>query len=366
MTSRIYLDNNATVPLRPSVREAVVAALEITGNPSSVHSFGRDARRIVEEAREQVAGALGTRPGQVILTGGGTEANIMVLRGFPGRRILVSAIEHDSVLKAVDSPVLIPVRPDGTVSLEVLQEMLAEGSGAALVSVMLANNETGVIQPLDRVVEMACRYGALVHTDAVQAVGKMPVDFSALGVDLLSVSAHKVGGPPGVGALVVRDGLDIEPLLRGGGQERRRRAGTENVPGIAGFGEAMAALDSLCPPDMALWRDRMESEILKQEPRVRICGRESLRLPNTSCLLVPGIPASKQLMALDLEGIAVSAGSACSSGKLQASHVLRAMGLSEADASCAIRISAGWQTVPDHLDRFVEAWTSMVRRCHIS
>ncbi len=364
MTQAIYLDYNATAPLRSQARDAMIRALSVTGNPSSVHGFGRAARRLVEEGREAVAALAGVAPAQIVFTSGGTEANAMALRGLAsaGRTILVSAIEHPSVLTATASAA-VPVRPDGVVDLGALDGMLA-ACGPAAVSLMAANNETGVIQPLSDAVEIARRHGALVHCDAVQAAGKIAVDFDSLGVDLLSLSGHKIGGPPGVGALVLRDGVVVPPLILGGGQERSRRGGTENVPGIVGFGAAAEAarngLDAFA--GLAAWRDALERRLLEISPEAAIFGRRSPRLANTSCIEMPGVPAETQVMAFDLAGIAVSAGSACSSGKVAASPVLAAMGVAEGPASSAVRVSLGWDTDADEIEAFVKAWSSIFQR----
>ena len=364
MRQPIYLDYNATAPVRPEAAAAVVAALQATGNASSVHGFGREARRILEDAREAVAGLVGAAPAQVIFTGGGTEANDLALGGCGRARVLVSAGEHDSVLQAVPAAERIPLQRDGRVDRSALAALLAADAGPALVSVMLANNETGVIQPLDEVVALARAQGALVHCDAVQAAGKIALDVADLGVDLLSLSAHKLGGPQGVGALVVAEGVPLRPALRGGGQERRRRAGTENLPGIAGFGAAArAAADGLAAfAALAALRDDLEARLRALAPEVIVYGAEAPRLANTSCFALPGLPAETQVMALDLAGIAVSAGSACSSGKIEPSHVLRAMGATAQQASSAIRVSLGWRSGAADIEAFVAAWGPLYRR----
>ena len=351
-----YLDYNATAPVRPAVVETMRATLERTGNPSSVHRFGREARRALEHAREAVAAMLGAAPDQVVFTSGGTEANNQALRSAQGP-VVVSAIEHDSVLAAVPDAARIPVDAEGRVDLAALEQMLA-GLAPQLVSVMLANNETGVIQPVREVVEIARGHGARVHCDAVQAGGKLAIDMAALGADLLTLSAHKFGGPQGVGALVVRKGLEPDALLRGGGQERRWRPGTENLPGIAGFGRAceLAMADADWRERTAALRDHFETRIAQLAPAMRVFGLGAERLPNTSCLTMPGVSNHTQLIEFDLAGIAVSTGSACSSGKVGPSHVLAAMGVAPDEAASAIRISLGWASIPDDVDRFVDAW----------
>lgn len=358
----VYLDHNASVPVRPHVAEAMAAALAQPGNPSSVHGFGRAARRRVEDAREQVAALVGAAPDRVVFTSGGTEANALALRGCGRRRVLVSAIEHDSVLKAVDEPEVIAVDGRGVVDLSDLKGLLEAEDEPALVSVMLANNETGIIQPVAEAARLAHQYGALVHCDAVQAAGKTRVSLDALGVDFLTLSAHKIGGPQGVGALVMADdALDLSPLLAGGGQERGRRSGTENVSGIVGFG--VAARDAICERLAILeLRDELERRALALAPDARVVGSGQDRLPNTTCLLLPGVGAQVQVMALDLAGVAVSAGSACSSGKVKASRVLRAMGFSPELSACAIRVSLGWNSAADDVERFLDAWRGVVAR----
>ena len=364
MTPAAYLDYNASAPVRPAAAAAVAAALEAVGNASSVHAPGRAARRRIEDARERVAALVGAAPAGVVFTSGGTEANALALTGSGATRQLVSAVEHDSVLRNAPGATLIPVDRNGVVDLAALERLLADGAGeTCLVSLMLANNETGVIQPVAEAVGLARAHGARLHCDAVQATGKIAVDIEALGVDMLTLSAHKIGGPQGVGALVLRDGMTVTPLIRGGGQERGRRAGTENLPGIAGFGAAAAAaLADLAagePTRIAALRDRLEAALA---PHGTLHGAGAARLPNTSCIGLAGRSAETQVMALDLAGVAVSSGAACSSGKVRASHVLGAMGLSAADAGCAIRVSLGWASTGEDVDRFIAAWRGLAAR----
>ncbi|HEY0527083.1 MAG TPA: cysteine desulfurase family protein [Stellaceae bacterium] len=369
-----YLDHNATTPVRPEAAAAVAEALAAVGNPSSVHGAGRAARRLVEMARERVAALAGAAPDRLVFTGGGTEANHLALRGAGRTRILISAIEHDSAhaaaLAAAGASIgIIPVTRQGVADLPALDRLLGDGAGGPppLVSVMLANNETGVIQPVAEIAALAHRHGALVHCDAIQAAGKIPVGLEALGVDLLTLSAHKIGGPPGVGALALAPGADVAPLLTGGGQERGRRAGTENVPGIAGFDAAAAAVaasgGASAAAGLAALRDGIERRIEEIAPDARFYGADApLRLPNTSCILMPGVKAETQVMALDLAGVMVSAGSACSSGKVRPSRVLQAMGVRDEEAGCAIRVSFGWTSTPEDADALVTAWTELYRR----
>mgnify|MGYP001184982104 CR=1 FL=1 len=362
----IYLDHNATTPLRPEARAAMVAAMAVAGNPSSVHGFGRAARKIVEDAREQVAALVDASPAAVIFTGGGTEANALALNGCARRRILASAVEHASVLEARAGIERIPVDGDGIVDLDALDGMLAGGREPALVSVMVANNETGAIQPVAKVAAIAARHGAIVHCDAVQAAGKIPLDLAELGVQLLSLSAHKLGGPAGAGALIT-DGVELAPQLCGGGQERRRRAGTENIVGIAGFGAAAEAVGGAAAiggsaARLAALRARLEAAVAAVSPASRIMAEGVERLANTSCVLTPGLAAATLVMALDLAGVGVSAGSACSSGKVATSHVLRAMGLGEHLAGHAVRVSTGWSTTDAEVDDFIGIWSAVTGR----
>lgn len=360
----LYLDCNATMPPKPAVVEAMIHVLHEPGNASSVHSFGRRARQSVEEARNALATLLGTNPAYVFFTGGATESNNTVLNTFRGKKIYVSAIEHPSVLDSAENAAHIPVTAEGLIDLAALEAMLAQKPD--LVSIMLVNNETGIIQPVADIVRLIRRLSpqTLIHTDAVQALGRIPVDFSALQVDYMSLSAHKMGGPQGAGALVMAPGAKIEKLLKGGGQEKRQRAGTENIAAITGFGKAAA----LAQPDMAdfqalaVLRDALEDRLLALEPRLKIFGRNAPRVANTAQIALPGIPAETQLMALDLDGIAVSSGSACSSGAVKPSHVLKAMGVSDAEALGAMRISLGWHSSKEDIDRFCASWEKMHAR----
>jgi len=363
MENSVYLDHNATTALRPCAADAMHEAMAAVGNPSSVHRFGRVARRLVEDSREAVAAMAGALPADVIFTSGGTEANNLCLRGVGRDRILVSAVEHPSVLRASENVVEIPVDGDGVVDLAALGGLLSEDKAPALVSVMMANNETGVIQPIAEVSEIAHSHGALVHCDAVQAAGKVTLSMSQTGVDLMTLSAHKIGGPVGVGAVVTGSGVSLAAINRGGGQERSARAGTENVVGITGFGAAAEAAHGQAErfSEIAGWRDSLESNLAETAP-ICIFGDGAARLANTSCMAMPGVDAETQVMAFDLGGIAVSAGSACSSGKVEPSHVLKAMGVAEAEAECAIRVSLGWNSRHADVDRFIKAWRKLYAR----
>ncbi len=364
MTDRIYLDWNATAPLCPDARAAMLAALEVAGNPSSVHAEGRAARRLIEEAREKVAALVGAEARNVVFTSGGTEANMLALSPSARiQRLLASAVEHPSVLAGGRFPApaveRLPVTADGRIDLAALERRLAASAERAMVSLMLANNETGIVQPVSEAAALVHAAGGLLHVDAVQAAGRIPCDINALGADLLTLSGHKVGAPKGVGALIRRDAaLDLaDPLIKGGGQERGQRAGTENVAGIAGFGAAAAsALAGLSAARarMAKLRDRLEAGLKAASAVVFGAGAE--RLPNTTLFATAGVKAETAIIALDLAGVAVSSGAACSSGKVQPSHVLAAMGVPPQLARGAIRVSLGPSTAESEVDGFIAAW----------
>lgn len=369
METIIYLDYNATAPTRPEVIEAVTTVMATVANASSVHAAGREARKKVEAARAEVAALVGADPDNVIFTSGGTEADNLALKGFGKRRLIVSSIEHGAILAPAllydAASVIVPVDGNGHVDQAALRNALADTDGPAIVSIMLANNETGVIQPMTEIAAIVHEYDALLHCDAVQAAGKIPVDIKALGVDMLSLASHKIGGPQGVGALVLREDRHIDAQIIGGGQERGRRSGTENVAGIVGFGVAAriahSRLDDFA--ELAGLRDDMERHIKQIAPGVRVFGADVDRLPNTSCLTMPGVKSETQVMSFDLAGIAISAGSACSSGKVAASHVLEAMGVDEDEGMTAVRVSMGWRTKRQDIDSFIEAWREIHQRC---
>jgi cysteine desulfurase len=356
---QVYLDHNATSPLRPEAFDAMAEALRTGGNPSAVHGVGRRARSLVDKARRQVATLIGALPAEVIFTSGGTEANNMALAGSGRRRVLISSIEHESVQRAVPDADIVPVDGEGVLDLASLERQLAASDEPALVSVMFANNETGVLQPMADVVRIARKAGALVHCDAVQAAGKVPVDLHGIGIDYLSLAAHKLGGPTGVGALIVRAEAPFVSNRFGGGQETNRRAGTENLSGIVGFGAAAEATRDGLEPAL---RDRTEAALRAIAPGVRAYGAGATRLPNTSYISMPGVAAETQVLALDLAGVCVSAGSACSSGKVHRSAVLAAMGIEDAEAGSAIRISFGWNSQSGDIDRLIAAWRDLYIR----
>lgn len=366
MTDIIYLDFNATAPIRPEVIAAMVTTMEAGGNPSSVHQQGRTSRNKVEEARRQIANLFNCKAQEIIFTSGGTEANNFAFSGLANRQLMISATEHDSILSAAAArePAIIRVDNNGIIDLVDLEAQLQAASGPVLVSVMMANNETGVIQPIKDIAQIVHKQGALLHCDAIQAVAKVPVDFKDLGLDMMSISSHKFGGPQGMGALILREGLAIEPVVKGGGQELGRRAGTENVAGIVGFGVAASlAEERLKEQDrVRQLRDGLENTFLKISSGAVIYGAEAPRLPNTVSISMPGVPSELQVMNFDLAGIAVSAGSACSSGKVKASHVLMAMGIPEAEAGTVIRISLGTTTTSADIAAVLKSWTALFQR----
>ncbi|MGI9524431.1 MAG: cysteine desulfurase family protein [Hyphomicrobiaceae bacterium] len=364
---RIYMDYNATAPLRPVARQAAYSALETLGNPSSIHAEGRSARRLVEEAREHIARLANTTASNVVFTSGATEANNWVL-GADWKTIFVPLIEHESVLAVARAAmqrgvqvVALPSSRRGETDVTQVADYWLRGHASAepaLVAIQLANNETGVLQPVRETASFCRQHGLAVHVDGVQGAGRMAIEFDELGVDTLSLSSHKIGGPMGVGALIMREDCRLSPLMIGGGQERRRRAGTENVPGIAGFGaaaeEALAEVGRMS--SLASLRDRLERGVKQVTPAAEFIASNAERLANTSAIAVPGISSETLLIKLDLAGVAVSTGSACSSGKVGSSHVLTAMEVPTDIARGAIRISLGWQTSADDITAFLEVW----------
>lgn len=361
----IYLDHNATARVRPQAIAAMTRVLENVGNPSSIHAAGRTARAVMEQARADVGALIGAPESTAIFTSGGTEANAIAIESAVAagaRRLIVSAIEHDSIQEtsrilgvAVE---VLPVTSDGVADLARLRERLTRWNaqdGKPFVALMLANNETGVIQPVAEAAEIVHAADGWLHVDAIQAAGKIAVDSRALGADTLSISAHKLGGPQGIGALTFGPRATLSRRQHGGGQERGRRGGTENLPGIAGFGaaavEALAALEDY--QARAVWRDAV-AERLKAVGGV-VMGEAAPRLPNTLCIATPDYTSDLQVMGLDLAKVMISAGSACSSGKVKASPVLMAMGQGDL-AGCAIRVSGGWDTTQSDWNTFADVW----------
>jgi cysteine desulfurase len=372
MADRVYLDWNATTPLRPEAKVAMAGAWDFCGNPSSVHAEGRQARRLVEDARGAIATAVGGRPQDIVFSSGGTEANALALMpglrrnaSAPVQRLLASAVEHTSVLSggrfSPEAIGTIAVTRSGLLDLDDLRSKL-DGGPPALVSVMLANNETGAVQPVAEAADIVHAAGGLLHVDAIQAFGKVLFDINVIKADLVTLSAHKIGGPKGVGAVVLAEGVQgLEPLLRGGGQELGRRAGTENVAGISAFGAAAKAAMAALRDDAArleALRDRLEDG-LRQTPGMIVFSEDVPRLPNTTLFTAPGLKAETAVIGFDLAGIAVSSGSACSSGKVQPSHVLAAMGFGRELAQGAVRLSLGWSTSGADIDLALKAWRKL-------
>lgn len=367
MKKNIYLDYNATAPMRPEVAERMGSLLGMPLNASSVHANGREGKRLIDAARRQVATLTGADANNVIFNSGATEANNTVLKYFAANgKACVSAIEHPSVLEARPDAIILPVTPAGLVDLEAAENIIAENK-PALVSCQLVNSETGIIQPVAKLSQIARKYGAYFHCDAVQAAGRIPLNMTELGIDFMTLSSHKIGGPQGVGALVLGLCGETPSLLDGGGQEKKARAGTENVAGIAGFGLAA----KLAQTDLSAAKDRaasfcasLESGLQKINSAIRIYGQDqdTPRVPNTLFFSIPGVSSETLLMAFDLEGICVSNGSACSSGTVKPSAVLKAIGADDTEASSAIRISTGWNTTQDDINAFLSAFEKIMAR----
>lgn len=366
MKQTIYLDYNATAPIHPEAIAIISEAMTHAHNASSVHQSGRAGRKYIEDAREQISKLTNCPAAQIIFNSGATEGNNTVLRYFaeeyPDEQILVSAIEHPSVLEAIPNATTIPVTQDGIIDLDALEKLLK--TKTSLVSTMFINNETGIIQPIKEISALAHKHGALLHVDGVQAAGRIDINMPTLGIDFLTLSAHKLGGPQGVGALCL--GLcGVTPtLLHGGGQEKSARAGTENVAGIAGFGKAtelaLTNIQTYQTQTTAL-QTQLENALSKYEG-IKIYGQNANRAGNTTLLSIPGISSETLLMAFDLEGIAISNGSACSSGKVEPSHVLKAMGENDEAASGALRISTGWNSKPEDIDAFLTTFDKIYAR----
>jgi cysteine desulfurase len=346
----IYLDYNASIPLRPDAKEAILSVLDFVGNASSPHTFGRKLRSSVESARKEILEI--THAKRLVFTSGGTEANTLALSGLGSLPLLVSAIEHDSVLKGARNPHIVPVTKEGVVDLEQLEKLLSSFNTPGLLSIMLVNNETGVIQPVQEAASIAHRKGWKIHTDASQALGHISLSFEELGVDLISLSSHKCGGPVGVGALLMKEDIHLKPLIPGGGQEFGMRSGTLSAPLILGFAAAMKEALKDEPYAVSKFQQRVEKSLTQ----ATIYGKNSPRTSHVSCIGMHDVTAEFQVMAFDLKNIAISAGSACSSGKMKASHVLLAMGVPPEEAKCAIRVSMGWKTTEADVDAFIQAW----------
>lgn len=359
-----YLDYNATAPIRPEVIAHVMEVMQTTGNASSVHQNGRQARRYVEQARNVIADHIGIYAAQIVFTSGGTEGNNTILSGQNWDAVLTTGCEHDAVLQSVAPLEFIPVDENGIIKLDLLKARLKALQGKkVLVSVMYVNNETGVCQPIAEIVKIVREYGAMFHSDAVQALGKIDLEYQNIQPDFLTVSAHKLGGPQGVGALIVKNKVSLASWLKGGGQEQRRRAGTENVAGIAGFGTACALAYAEMQERAALytqWRDQAE-QFLKQQGAI-IFGDKVMRAPHVSNIAMPNVRSQTQLMSFDLDKISISTGSACSSGKVKSSHVLEAMSVPTDLAECAIRMSMGWQSTQQDIEAFSASWLKISQR----
>lgn len=362
---KVYLDYNASSPLKTEVKKAINDAMEAVGNASSIHSFGRDVYHYIQKARENLSLALKCDNEQIIFTSGGTEANNLALTGLDINTVITTEAEHDSIyktaLKQSDiKPLFVNIDKNGVIETDHLKELLQNSTEKTLISIMYAHNETGVIQPIKDITAIAREYNAYIHCDAVQAFGKIAVDFCDMDVDLLSVSAHKIGGPAGVGALVKKSNIHLKSLIMGGGQEKGYRAGTGNVIGIVGFGEAARTigLDKYNYQTVGILRDLMESRLNEIVPNFIILGKGVKRLSNTSYVVMPGVTSEKQVIALDLKGFATSSGAACSSGKVTSSRTARAMNL-EMIGDNALRVSLGWNTTQKNIEDFVDAWLSI-------
>lgn len=363
----VYADYNATALISKNVKKSIFEVLlKQTLNPSSLHKRGQEARKILQDARDNVCGAIGVSSDkEIVFTSGATEANNLVMRGMKDYLHIISAIEHPSILNSACNPYIIPVNQEGIVDFLELEKILSELKGnKAIVSVMMANNETGVIQPIEEIAEIVHKFGAICHTDTAQSVGKIKVNMEDLGVDLLTLSAHKFGGVAGSGVLIFNKELAIEPIIIGGGQEKGFRGGTENIVAITGLSAALQNIPDLLSKmdEVKELRDQLECELLNLASDIRIFGKNSKRLPNTSFIYMPGVKSDVQLMHFDLNYIAVSNGSACSSGKVEPSHVLLAMGATKEQAECSIRISIGPETKPQDIKKIVDCWYNIYKQ----
>ena len=366
-----YLDYNATTPVLRAVIERMSDIYAVGSNASSVHSYGRNARGLLEEARVRIARKMGIDMNQyqIIFTASGSEANNLAVQGYLQDSVVITAIEHVSVCrvaKRAQNKIIIEVDSNGIVKLDALEKVLFASQGRGLVSVMLANNETGVVQDIAEISRLVHKYNGVIHTDAAQGISKMEFDFMRLGVDMMTIASHKCGGPPGAAALIVRKDIDHVPMILGGGQENGKRAGTENVAAIYGFAMAVDELhnNSAVLKRQTMLRDQLEKEVAAVGSDVIIVSKSVERLCNTSCIIMTGVRGETQLINFDLAGIAISSGSACSSGKVSASHVLSAMGFSASEAECAIRVSVGYNTKDKDVSNFIEVWNRIYKRAH--
>lgn len=364
MNNETYLDYNATAPIRPEVSELMLNIMKEPHNASAVHGYGRDGKRLIDKARRQIADLVKADANNVIFNSGATEGNNTVLKHYAQKgRVLISDMDHPSVADILPEAIKIPSLPNGLIDLDALEDLL-KTEQTELVSCMLVNNETGIIQPALQISRLAQRYGSLFHCDATQAAGRIELDINTFGIHFMTLSAHKLGGPQGVGTLILGLCGETPVLLEGGGQEKSARSGTENVAGIAGFGLAAEMAQNTMDKYQKLseLRDHLETEMLKLAPQAKIYGQDLERVANTTMVSIQGVSSETMLMAFDLEGIALSNGSACSSGTVKASHVLKAMGASDEEATSALRISMGWATTKDDIDAFLNAFQKIITR----
>lgn len=368
----VYLDYNATCPIRAEVLSHVTENLSLPLNGSSVHQYGRKASSIIEKTRQELASVLGVSlrgedAYRIIFTSGGTEANNLSINGVSKEyHLLTSSVEHPAVLEAVKQyegrHTILPVSSNGQLDIGSLEKQAKQHQGNFIVSIILAHNETGIIQPIESIVSVVRAYNGLIHIDAVQALGKIPIDLSLLDIDMATVSAHKIGAMQGAGALIARKSIPLEPQMLGGGQEQKLRSGTENIPALLAFGKALEVIKNVSLPDESIrnLRDHLETELKAINPDVMIVGDEQERLGNTSCIITPNVTADIQLVTFDLAGIMISRGSACSSGTIKANGTLKAMGVRAEDAECAIRVSLGHQTTKQDIDMFLSVYTERI------
>lgn len=358
---RIYLDHNASTPMLPKVKQAITEALVYQGNASSIHQEGRKIRQLIEESREKVASYLKVHSSRIVFTSGATEANNHVLKGFSGP-VIINDAEHDSVRHVRSDAQLCSVTSQGLLDLTHLEDLLKQSKEPVLISAMWANNESGVIQPLEEILSLTRRFGAFLHSDCVQGIGKIQLNWSQNAPNFISLSGHKIGSPQGVGVLVIDEKYPLLPLTRGGGQERSHRSGTENTLHIIGLGHAIDHVQEQNWSSIKKLRDGLEETLLSQYPEITIYGKEVERTPNTSLIRMPNVKNSIQVMSFDIKGIALSSGSACSSGKVKSSHVLKAMGVTDENASETIRVSLGLETTEKDIHTFMDVWKAIYQQ----